>query len=59
MDDVQLRWVLDIRCYERCHVGTCIINACDRFILVCIYVEQIDFVANAHPIGGKHFWQSL
>jgi hypothetical protein len=35
MDHVQLRCVLDFRHCERRHVGTCIINACDRFVLVC------------------------
>jgi hypothetical protein len=35
MDDVQLRRVLDFRRYEYCHVGTRIINARDRLILVC------------------------
>ncbi len=46
MDDVQLYRVLDFRRYEYRHVGTRIINARDRLILVCcslIYFALVDY----------------
>jgi hypothetical protein len=51
MDDVQLRCVLDFRCYEHRHVGTCIINARDRLVLVCslIYLARNGLRAKCTP----------
>ena len=48
MDDAQLRGVLDFRHCERCHVGYGIINARDRFILVCSLIYLIQRIELMH-----------